>query len=123
MPERLTIQNLDPDIYSGFLNQQTHPDVRDAVALLIGTELWGLITPSAASDKDLDLDIPAIRAATAALQPYYAVPTRWLVLPALPMTSRGKVDKRVLSALAMERAAVDGLNLAPTSGRACTSSV
>jgi len=52
-------------------------DVTGAVALLIGTELWAFITPSYASPTE-------VRAATAHLLPYYAVPTRYITLPDFP---------------------------------------
>ncbi|RDB23709.1 Nonribosomal peptide synthetase sirP [Hypsizygus marmoreus] len=66
--------------------------VRNAVALLIGTELWGFVTPAT-------VDVDVVRQATAKTQPYYAVPTQFLALDEFPMTRNGKIDKRELHAL------------------------
>jgi amino acid adenylation domain-containing protein len=46
------------------------------------------------------VDVLAARAAAEARLPYYAVPAAVYALPALPLTSRGKIDKRYLLALA-----------------------
>jgi hypothetical protein len=67
--------------------------VRAALALLIGTELWGFVAPA-------DVDLAAVRAAAARSQPYYAVPSQFLALPEFPMTKNGKVDKAALRDLA-----------------------
>jgi len=68
---------------------RTHNAVRTAVALLVGTELWGFVSPST-------VDLPLVRDATAAVQPYHAVPTQYLAIDDFPMTKNGKVDKRAL---------------------------
>jgi amino acid adenylation domain-containing protein len=47
-----------------------------------------------------DLSGTAARAAVAAALPYYCVPAAVLPLPRLPLTSRGKIDKAALRALA-----------------------
>ncbi|MCA9983303.1 MAG: hypothetical protein KDE59_03375, partial [Anaerolineales bacterium] len=46
------------------------------------------------------VDTTAAREAVAATLPYYAVPAHVFALPELPRTSRGKIDKRLLLALA-----------------------
>jgi hypothetical protein len=53
--------------------------VGNAVALLISGELWGFISPATA-------DPAAAREAAASILPYYAVPTRYVVVGTLPMT-------------------------------------
>ncbi|KAJ7484437.1 putative nonribosomal peptide synthetase [Mycena latifolia] len=68
---------------------RTHDAVRNAVALLVGTELWGFVSPST-------VDLPLVRDATAAVQAYHAVPTQYLAIDDFPMTKNGKVDKRAL---------------------------
>ncbi|KAK7046888.1 Nonribosomal peptide synthetase 12 [Favolaschia claudopus] len=68
---------------------RTHDAVQNAVALLVNTELWGFITPST-------VDLSQVRDATAAVQPYHAVPTQYLAIDEFPMTKNGKVDKRAL---------------------------
>ncbi|EMD40260.1 secondary metabolism protein [Gelatoporia subvermispora B] len=75
---------------------QTCPEVHYAAALLIDTELWGFLTPET-------VNIEAARAATAAVQPYYAVPTRYLTMMDFPYTSNGKIDKRALKELALKQ--------------------
>lgn len=77
---------------------QTSEQVDLAVCLLVDTELWGFVTPSTAS-------IEVVRADTARMQPYYAVPTRYLAIDQLPHTSNGKVDKRALKTMAEEQLA------------------
>lgn len=72
---------------------RTYEPVRNAVALLVGTELWGFITPST-------VDLSLVRAATAIVQPYYAVPSQYLAIDDFPTTRNGKVDKRALAGLA-----------------------
>lgn len=67
--------------------------VSAAQALLINDELWGFLTPSG-------VDLPLIQEGTRRIQPYYAVPTRWVLLEAFPMTRNGKVDKRGLRDMA-----------------------
>jgi amino acid adenylation domain-containing protein len=51
------------------------------------------------------LDEAALRAGLAARLPDYAQPTRFVALPALPLNSNGKVDRRALEALALPKAA------------------
>jgi len=68
---------------------RTHESVQSAVALLINKELWGFVTPST-------VDLSLVRDATAATQPYHAVPTQYLAIDEFPMTKNGKVDKRAL---------------------------
>jgi hypothetical protein len=69
--------------------------------LLVGTELWGFITPST-------VDLALVRAATAKVQPYYAVPSQYLAVDDFPTTRNGKIDKRVLTGLA-ESGACEGI--------------
>ncbi|KAJ7699488.1 putative nonribosomal peptide synthetase [Mycena metata] len=68
---------------------RSHDAVVNAVALLVGTELWGFVTPAS-------VDLQRVRDATAAIQPYHAVPTQYLAVDAFPVTKNGKVDKRAL---------------------------
>ncbi len=53
-----------------------------------------------------DVDTEAAKEAVANSLPYYCVPERIICLDALPMTSRGKIDKRAL----IESAKIIGLN-------------
>ncbi|KAF6835330.1 AMP-binding enzyme [Colletotrichum plurivorum] len=74
------------------------PVVSRATALLIGTEIHGFVAP-----KDCDID--TIQVHIRARQPYYAIPTKFHFLDALPLTANGKVDKRALTAMAAEEVA------------------
>ncbi|KAA1469841.1 nonribosomal peptide synthetase 12 [Dentipellis sp. KUC8613] len=75
---------------------ETCPSVKVAVALLVDSELWGFVTPS-------NVDVNAVLEATAKVQPYYAVPTRFVVLADLPRTGNDKTDKKALRRLALEK--------------------
>lgn len=93
---------------------RTHPAVRDAVVLLVGEALWGFLV-RAEDEKDKDttmtaksLNVEDVRAHTALAQPYYAVPSQWLVLDTFPVTARGKVDKRALRDLAVNAKGATG---------------
>ncbi|KLO16789.1 nonribosomal peptide synthetase 12 [Schizopora paradoxa] len=68
---------------------ETTPGVKVACALLIDGTLWGCYAPE-------KVHADSIRASTALIQPYYAVPTRFFPLPEFPSTSNGKIDKRAL---------------------------
>jgi hypothetical protein len=79
------------------------PGVESAVALMVGKEMWGFVTPETAQQE-------VVRDHTAALYPYYAVPTKYLSLSTFPLTRNGKVDKTVLRSMA-ERTEVTPLTI------------
>ncbi|WP_406044088.1 amino acid adenylation domain-containing protein [Micromonospora sp. NBC_00898] len=64
------------------------PGVREAAAALHGDHLLGYVTG--------DADAEQVRARLATMLPGYAVPSAVLVLPALPMTPNGKLDRSAL---------------------------
>ncbi|KAH6634625.1 AMP-binding enzyme [Chaetomium sp. MPI-SDFR-AT-0129] len=72
------------------------PGVKRAVALLIGREIHGFVTPRAC-------DLDALIQHMAQHQPYYAAPTQFHLLDDLPYTANGKMDKKALR----ERAAAN----------------
>ncbi|KAH9475581.1 Adenylate-forming reductase 06235 [Psilocybe cubensis] len=78
-------------------SMRTLPTVKSAVTLLIESELWGFVTPAT-----VDLDL--LRAAVARSQPSYAVPKHYYALEDFPLTSNGKVDKRILRSLVQGQA-------------------
>ena len=51
-----------------------------AVALLVNSELWGFVAPANVKEED-------VIEATKKVQPYYAVPTRYMMLAELPHTA------------------------------------
>ncbi|KAG5650400.1 hypothetical protein H0H81_012379 [Sphagnurus paluster] len=74
---------------------ETTPGVKVATAILIKGELWGFFAPANVAVED-------VKAATARVQPHYAVPTKYVRLDAFPETSNGKSDKRALEKIALE---------------------
>ncbi|KAI3556562.1 AMP-binding enzyme [Colletotrichum abscissum] len=76
------------------------PIVSKATALFISNEIHGFVAP-----KDCDLD--TIQAHVRARQPYYAIPTKFHFLDALPLTANGKVDKRALQDMVTETGNTD----------------
>ncbi|KAG2017477.1 nonribosomal peptide synthetase 12 [Coprinopsis cinerea AmutBmut pab1-1] len=74
---------------------ETCPGVQAATALLIDGELWGFATPASLKPED-------IKEAALKVQPYYAVPTRYLTLDEFPETANGKTDKRILRQMALD---------------------
>ncbi|KZV88847.1 acetyl-CoA synthetase-like protein [Exidia glandulosa HHB12029] len=72
---------------------ETCSSVKVATALLIGKDLWGFFTPATTSPSE-------VKVAAAKIQPYYAVPSRYMALPEFPHTANGKIDKRALRRLA-----------------------
>lgn len=70
------------------------------------------------------IDPEAARAAVAAALPYYCVPGRVYALDALPITSRGKVDKAALLQMAQTvKPAAMTEPIEATSGRKLAGSV
>ncbi len=78
-----------------------HPGVREASVLAVagndGKRLVACVAPESVSIGDL-------RQSLAARLPGFMVPTAFLVLPGLPLTPTGKVDRRALERLAPEAA-------------------
>ncbi|KAG6854584.1 hypothetical protein C0991_004920 [Blastosporella zonata] len=74
---------------------ETTPGVKVATAILIKGELWGFFAPA-------NVKIDDVKAATARVQPHYAVPTKYVALETFPETSNGKSDKRALEQIALE---------------------
>jgi acyl-coenzyme A synthetase/AMP-(fatty) acid ligase len=59
---------------------ETCPGVVAATACLIEGDLWGFVTPSYINTED-------VKKATLKIQPYHAVPTKFLTLDAFPETA------------------------------------
>ncbi|UFQ18545.1 MULTISPECIES: non-ribosomal peptide synthetase [Streptomyces] len=82
------------------------PGVLDAVVVLRDDEageksLAAYLVPDGPADPDL----AAVREGLAAVLPEYMLPTAYAVVPAIPLTSNGKVDHRALPALDLARGA------------------
>ncbi|TBU28644.1 nonribosomal peptide synthetase 12 [Dichomitus squalens] len=75
---------------------QTCTSVKHATALLIENELWGFVTPETVKSE-------AVSAAASLIQPYYAVPTQYIAMDDFPYTSNGKIDKRALRQMALDK--------------------
>ncbi|KAI0820534.1 hypothetical protein BC628DRAFT_1397011 [Trametes gibbosa] len=72
---------------------EAHPAVQKAVAILVGTELYGFVSPGSSAFT------PGVRKFVAERLPYYSVPSMWVPLDEFPMTANGKVDKKALRRL------------------------
>jgi hypothetical protein len=58
---------------------QRHGGVTHAAALLVDNELWGFACPRT-------VDVEDVRRAAATILPYYAVPTRLVLIDTMPLT-------------------------------------
>jgi mycobactin peptide synthetase MbtE len=78
----------------------THPAVRHCLVVPEGAEagpmLAAYLVPVTGADASLDLD--EIRAHAASVLPEYMVPSAFAVIPEIPLTVSGKLDKRALPA-------------------------
>ena len=64
----------------------------------VESELWGFVTPATVKTE------PVVAAASL-IQPYYAVPTKFIAMDDFPYTSNGKIDKRALRQMALDEIA------------------
>ncbi|KAK8041475.1 non-ribosomal peptide synthetase [Apiospora phragmitis] len=80
------------------------PNVRRATALLVLGEIHGFLEPAS-------IDLDALREHLTARQPYYAVPSHFHRLEALPETGNGKLDKKALRRIADPSLATDEIVL------------
>ena len=85
----------------------THPAVRHCLVVTEDTEagpmLAAYLVPVVSEDAGLsgtfgDLDLDEIRAHTASVLPEYMVPNAFALIPEIPLTVSGKLDKRALPA-------------------------
>jgi yersiniabactin nonribosomal peptide synthetase len=77
-----------------------HPQVSDAIAFAAGPDCQSLAC--AVVLRSSEIDCVALQAFLADLLPGYMVPRRILVLPRMPLTENGKVDRQALARLAEE---------------------
>jgi amino acid adenylation domain-containing protein len=80
------------------------PGVRHAAALVRPSEPEARLEAFVACEAEAPLTGEALRGALAAVLPAPMVPSRIVVLEALPLTRSGKVDRRALAALPLEAA-------------------
>lgn len=77
---------------------------QQATTILHEGQLWGFVVPETV---ELQHVVQAVEHAL----PYYCVPHRVVGVDSLPLTSRGKIDKRQLMRLALDLAGPSGLSL------------
>ncbi len=75
----------------------SYPAVDKAAALFIEGEIHAFVAPR-------EVDANALKQYLGGKQPYYAVPTKYHLLEAMPLTANGKTDKKSLKAFAIEKA-------------------
>ncbi|OJD34115.1 amp-binding enzyme [Diplodia corticola] len=72
-------------------------NIEKACTLLIDDALWAFCaTPT-------EIDADAMAQHTQKYLPYYAIPSKWIVMASMPLTANGKIDKRQLKELAAQR--------------------
>lgn len=91
------------------------PEVGRAAALLIEQEIHGFIAP-----KTCDID--AVKEHVKTRQPYYAIPSKFHLMDALPLTANGKIDKKLLKTMATSPAE-DAATLCESSSKSTRSKV
>ncbi|MEU5578339.1 long-chain fatty acid--CoA ligase [Streptomyces huasconensis] len=75
----------------------SHPDVAEAAVVAVPDEKWGeRPLATVVLKENATADYQALRAFLAASVAKWQLPERWAVIPAVPKTSVGKFDKKVL---------------------------
>jgi amino acid adenylation domain-containing protein len=75
---------------------RSHEKVRDAVVLLRADQLVAFVAPDAA-------DQPTLREHLKARLPQYMVPSAFMLMERLPLTSNGKIDRQALGAFSIQK--------------------
>lgn len=83
----------------------------------VGPMLAAYVVPVAGGDSEIDLD--ELRARAKEMLPGYMVPSAFAVIPEIPLTTSGKLDKRALPAPNPLRESVFRLPTTPTERRIC----
>ena len=100
----------------------THPAVRHCLVVTEDSEagplLAAYLVPVAGECPDLDLD--EVRAQAASMLPEYMVPNAFAVIPEIPLTVSGKLDKRALPAPTLVAARTYREPATPTERRMCS---
>ncbi|AEI67903.1 non-ribosomal peptide synthetase [Corallococcus macrosporus] len=92
-----------------------HPEVRDA-AVLVREESPGrkqLVAYVVADDVEQPPEQDTLRRALEARLPEYMVPSAFIMLKEMPLTSSGKVDRKALPSLAQEQVKKEHVHVAP----------
>ncbi|GHG84274.1 non-ribosomal peptide synthetase [Comamonas sp. JC664] len=92
-----------------------HPEVQDA-AVLVREEAPGrkqLVAYVVPDDDDQPVEADALRKALEGRLPDYMVPSAFVMLKAMPLTTSGKVDRKALPSLAQQQAKPEHVHVAP----------
>jgi NAD(P)H-flavin reductase len=82
--------------------------ITKACTLVINDSIWGFYSASSKINQE------ALRDSVAQILPYYSVPTSWQYQNMMPLTPNGKVDKKFLRSLVLDRPSVSAKPLALT---------
>jgi amino acid adenylation domain-containing protein len=78
----------------------SHPSVRECAVLVRGSGADRRLVAYAVARPGADADAASLRAHLRGLMPDYMIPSGFLLLPEMPLTPHGKLDRRALLALA-----------------------
>ncbi|KAK2752695.1 hypothetical protein FQN54_008073 [Arachnomyces sp. PD_36] len=91
--DQVKIKNFRVELDGVSASLRSCPGVSSAVALMVGSQLCGFVTPSTCNSNQLRREMKL-------RQPYYAVPSFFQCLEKFPETQNGKIDRQALKALA-----------------------
>ncbi|CAE7209334.1 hypothetical protein P3342_011865 [Pyrenophora teres f. teres] len=87
---------------------ESFPNVRRGTAMLVETVLCAFYAPHGSVDE------AALEAFVQKHLPYYSVPDKWIQVDSIPLTSNGKVDRKMLSSMALRPSRPSSAVVEPT---------
>ena len=98
----------------------THPAVRHCLVVTEDSEAGPLLAAYLVPVGSAQLDLDEVRAQAASMLPEYMVPNAFAVIPEIPLTVSGKLDKRALPAPTLVAARTYREPATPTERRMCS---